>query len=102
MLELVEQHREAIAGLCRKYGVSRLELFGSAARGDFDPAASDLDFLVDFEDRGWRGSSTRYFGLLHDLEDMFGRHVDLVVRKAVENPLFLEVAEQFKEVLYAA
>ena len=101
MVELLQQHRESIADLCRRHGVSRLELFGSAVRGDFDPVTSDLDFLVEFEERGWRGSSARYFGLLHDLEDMFGRHVDLVVHKAVENPLFLELAERFREVLYA-
>jgi uncharacterized protein len=44
----LEQHRERLAELCRRYGVRRLELFGSAARGQFDPATSDLDFLVLF------------------------------------------------------
>ena len=37
MLDLIEQHREQITALCRQYDVKRLELFGSAARGDFDP-----------------------------------------------------------------
>ncbi len=41
--------RQAVAALCRRHGVSRLEGFGSAARGtDFDPAHSDADFLVTF------------------------------------------------------
>lgn len=45
----VLRHREAIAALCRRHGVARLEVFGSAARGeDFDPARSDADFLVEF------------------------------------------------------
>ena len=35
MLPLIEQHRTEIEALCRKYGVKRLDLFGSAARGDF-------------------------------------------------------------------
>lgn len=39
---------EAIAKLCRAHGVSRLVIFGSAVRGDWDPATSDLDFLVEF------------------------------------------------------
>jgi predicted nucleotidyltransferase len=35
--------------LCRRYGVRRLDVFGSAARGaDFDVATSDVDFLVQF------------------------------------------------------
>lgn len=41
----------------------RLELFGSAARGDFDPQAGDLDFFVEFEPAGWKGSFRRFMGL---------------------------------------
>lgn len=49
----IEQHRAAIAELCRRYRVRRLEVFGSAARGDdFDPARSDFDFLAEFEFSG--------------------------------------------------
>ena len=36
MIELIGQHREQIAEICRRHQVRRLELFGSAARGDFD------------------------------------------------------------------
>jgi predicted nucleotidyltransferase len=43
----LDAKREALTALCRRFGVARLELFGSAARGtDFAPASSDLDFLV--------------------------------------------------------
>ena len=94
--------RPAVIALCRRFAVRRLELFGSAARGDFDPATSDADFLVEFEDRGWEGSSDRYFGLLFGLEDLLGRKVDLVERSAVRNPHFLAVAEQHRELIYDA
>lgn len=47
--EIVEQNLPAIAELCRRFGVRRLDLFGSAAMGRFDPQRSDLDFLVEFE-----------------------------------------------------
>lgn len=94
--------RPAIAALCRQHGVRRLEIFGSAARGDFDPVTSDVDFLVEFEDRGWEGSSDRYFGLLFGLEDLLGRKVDLVERSAVRNPHFLPVAERHRELIYDA
>jgi predicted nucleotidyltransferase len=102
MLPLIEQHRLQIEALCQKYGVRRLELFGSAARADFDPTHSDLDFLVEFEDRELKGSSNLYFGLLHGLEDLLHRRIDLVERSAVENRHFLEVAQQHRELLYAA
>ncbi len=47
MIALIEDNREAIAELCRQFGVRRLAVFGSAAKGTFDPATSDVDFLVD-------------------------------------------------------
>ena len=94
--------RERIAEFCRTRGIRRLSLFGSVLRDDFDPGRSDLDFLVEFEDLGWKGASSRYFGLLHGLEDLLGRRIDLVERKAVRNPLFLQVASRKLDVLYAA
>ncbi|HEY8667986.1 MAG TPA: nucleotidyltransferase domain-containing protein [Tepidisphaeraceae bacterium] len=102
MLALIERHRPQIEELCRRFGVKRLELFGSAMRGDFDAARSDLDFLVEFSPLGWKGSSDRYFGLLHGLEDLFGRNVDLVEILAAKNPHFVEVASRHRQVLYAA
>jgi uncharacterized protein len=102
MIPLIEQHRPQIEELCRKYHVTRLELFGSAARGDFDPETSDFDFFVEFEDLGWQGSSKRYFGVLHGLEDLLGRKIDLVEPVVVKNPYFWQVANQHRERIYAA
>jgi predicted nucleotidyltransferase len=102
MIDLIEKHRPQIDSLCRRFKVRRLELFGSATRDDFDPATSDLDFFVEFEDLGWNGASDRYFGLLHGLEDLFHRNIDLVEPSAVRNPLFREVATRRRELLYAA
>jgi predicted nucleotidyltransferase len=102
MLQLIEEHREEIAALCRRYEVKRLELFGSAARGDFDPAKSDLDFFVEFLSEDWHGAADRWFGLQESLEALLGKHVDLVSVKAAKNPYFLEVANQHRVQLYAA
>ena len=42
----IADKREELMDLCRLHGVTRLEVFGSAARGaDFDPKSSDADFL---------------------------------------------------------
>jgi len=102
MLESIAKNRASIDSLCRQHRVVRLELFGSAARGDFDTATSDMDFFVDFEDLGWMGSSDRYFGLLHGLEDLLGRRIDLVERSAVTNSIFLNVADRHCDLIYAA
>jgi uncharacterized protein len=73
-----------LAALCRRYGVSRLEVFGSAARGtDFDPARSDVDFLVTFAP-AQRNDLAAFADFRQALETLLGRPVDLVDREAVE------------------
>lgn len=48
MIDVIDKHREPIAALCERFGVRRLEAFGCAASGSFDPERGDLDFLLDF------------------------------------------------------
>jgi len=79
-----------------------LELFGSAAVGTFDPATSDLDFLVQYEPSSPRELADRYFGLLFALEDLFGCHVDLVGRSAVRIPYFLRAIDSSRVLVDAA
>jgi len=102
MLDRLEKHRPEIQALCERFGVRRLELFGSAARGEFNPQSSDLDFFVDFNDAGFEDPSDQYFGLLHGLEDLLGAKIDLVERSAVRSKLFLEIADRIRDLLYAA
>lgn len=85
MLPLIESKKAEIAALCRQHHVRRLDVFGSAARGDFDPNRSDIDFLVEF-DRSEPAAMTldTFLGLKESLEALFGRPVDLVDRQAVE------------------
>ena len=102
MLAVIEQNRTRIEALCQEYQVARLKLFGSAARGDFDPSRSDLDFFVEFKDPGWKESFKRFMGLKLDLETLFDRSVDLVEPKAVVNPYFAAVANRYRAPIYAA
>ena len=79
----VAEKREKLMDLCRRYGVTRLDVFGSAARGiDFDAATSDVDFLVQFEPHG--DELARFLDLKDALEALLERPVDLVDRKAIE------------------
>jgi predicted nucleotidyltransferase len=76
--------RPNLAALCRRYGVDRLEVFGSAARGrDFDAARSDIDFLVTFGPNV-RNDLSNFDDFKQALETLLGRRVDLVDREAVE------------------
>jgi hypothetical protein len=46
MIGLLETNRKAIAAICQKYGVKKLDVFGSAATGAFDHATRELIFDV--------------------------------------------------------
>lgn len=102
MIPDIQQRRTELEVLCRRLGVRRLEVFGSAATDEFRQQTSDLDFLVEFESPTGPGYADRYFGLLEALEALFGRPVDLVVASAVRNPYFREAIDKSKVLLYAA
>lgn len=101
MIELLEKHRDKIALLCGAQGVKRLEVFGSAASGDFDPAKSDIDFFFEF-DANPDSLSERYFRLMEGLESLLGCPIDLVSSRDAKNPFFLRVANRHRVTLYAA
>jgi predicted nucleotidyltransferase len=101
MLPLIESKRAEIAELCRRHHVRRLEVFGSAARAeDFDPARSDMDFLVEFDPAARVGLFDTYFPFKEALETLLGRPVDLVEDGAVENPYLRASIERSREPVY--
>ncbi len=102
MIALIEQHRPEVAVLCSRFGVLSLEVFGSAADGVFDPAHSDIDFLVEFNQDDTGGLFHRYFGLQETLEQLFARKIDLVTASALSNPYFLATVNQSRQSVYAS
>lgn len=102
MEPLSREQLQQVRVACRRRGVRRLELFGSASRGTFDPARSDLDFLVEFEDLPEGERADAYFGLLEDLEAVLRRPVDLIMPQAIRNEYFRRSIEADRELLYAA
>lgn len=98
----IAQHRSGISAICQRYRISRLEVFGSAARAeDFDPEHSDADFLVEFAPDVQPGLDT-FFGAKSALEALLGRGVDLVESGAVHNPYVLASINRNREAIYAA
>ncbi|MFW6174910.1 MAG: nucleotidyltransferase family protein [Chloroflexota bacterium] len=102
MHPLVEAWREEIAEVCRRYHVRRLDVFGSATSERFDPAASDVDFIVEFDPDRSLDALRQYFGLKESMEALFGIPVDLVISGAVTNPYLRASMERSRETLYAA
>jgi uncharacterized protein len=99
---MLDAYRDRLTTLCRAYGVRRLEVFGSVARGKERAVESDVDFLVDFGEQPVAGAFKRYMGLKADLEALLGRPVDLVEPKAVVNPYFRKAIDRDRRELYAA
>ena len=86
ILEILHKNRSEI----RKYGVKKLILFGSYARGE-QKETSDIDFLVEFEEG--RGLFRDYGNLLIFLENIFNKKIDLVKTHLVRDflkPYILE------------
>lgn len=100
MHPLIGAHADELSALCRRHAVRRLELFGSAATDR--EAIGDLDFLVEFEELNSNAYADAYFGLLEDLERLFGRPVDLVMASAVTNPYFLEDIARDRTLVYGS
>jgi len=89
VLDILEKNRETIRG----FGVRSIGLFGSCARGE-EGEASDLDFLVELNDRTFDA----YMGLKEFLEGLFGCRVDLVLENTIKPRLRESI---MKEVVHA-
>jgi predicted nucleotidyltransferase len=102
MNRLIEEKRRELELICSNRKVQQIELFGSATGPTFDPASSDLDFLVTFDDLPVRSYADAYFGLLEDLQRLFQRDVDLVIESSIQNPYFRQSIDATRTLVYAA
>ena len=93
-------HHEEIEQLCRTFGVERLEVFGSAADGRFDPARSDFDFIVTFGPAAREALSDHYFALADGVEALLGRRVDLLTNQPIRNPYLRRAVDASRRDLY--
>lgn len=98
MIDLITSNRDEIAALCNKHAVIRLDVFGSAANGAFQSETSDLDFIVDLGDYDAHVGD-RFLDLADDLEQLFGRHVDLITERSIINPYFRRSVDASRETI---
>ena len=102
MNRVVQEKIKDMADLCKKRGVRRLALFGSAATDSFDRSSSDLDMIVEFEPMSPVQHAENYFGLMEDLQQLFEVPVDLIELAPIRNPFFRKAVAETQEVLYEA
>lgn len=99
VIALVSGSTGAIANLCREFGIKKLDVFGSAATGAFNPETSDIDFIVDFGEYD-RGTAWRYFDFADALEELLGQQVELITEEEIKNPYFRAMVEEQRVNVY--
>jgi len=91
---------EALAAICERYGVKRLDVFGSAAIGRFDPARSDVDLMVEFFPESPPGAFAGFLAMEAELTSLFGRRADVTSPPALENSFFRRSVQPSLRQLY--
>jgi predicted nucleotidyltransferase len=99
MIDLIADKLPELEALCREFGVRKLEVFGSAATGEFDPDTSDIDLLIEFE-KGTALTFAPLFGLQEAAAALFEPDVDVVMNAKFRNPYFQEAVDESRELLY--
>jgi uncharacterized protein len=100
MIPEIDQQRENLARLCRRYRVRQLQAFGSAVTGAFVPASSDLDFIAEFADTQSADYADRYLDFAEALEKLFNRRVDVLTKRSIRNKYFRAEVERTARVIY--
>jgi len=99
---LAPRQLDAITAACRRHQVLRMHVFGSVLRTDYQPGASDIDLLVEFQPLDPASLYKTYFALLNELRHSLASKVDLVMADAVNNPFIRQTIDATKQEIYAA
>jgi len=95
VLSLIREHQDQI----RAFGVRRLGLFGSFARGQQDEN-SDIDLLVEFDLD--KKTFDAFIHLAFFLEDLFGRRVELVTPESLSPYIAPRIMDEVEYVTFGA
>lgn len=98
-MNIDEPKIEEIKLLCRQNKVKSLFAFGSVTRQDFNDL-SDIDMVVDFDEKDPVKYTDLYFNLKSKLEQILKRQVDLLEERAIRNRLFRQQLESTKVRIY--
>ena len=98
-MKISEKHINRIHQLCREYKVKTLSAFGSVVREDFTEN-SDIDLVVDFEEKDPFLYFDLYYQLKEKLESLFERQVDLIEERGIKNRFFKKELEETKILIY--
>ena len=92
-MDLREKIKTNVSELCDEFGITKLAIFGSVARGE-ESSESDIDFFAEFELATPETMPDRYFGFIEAASRMFGRTVQVVTPRMLRNPHFIKAIER--------
>jgi len=98
-MKLIENNKEKLIELCENHRVKQLYVFGSILTDRFI-ASSDIDILVQFSPIELDLYFDNYMDFKEKLEDLFERQIDLVENQAIKNPIFRQVVDREKLLVY--
>jgi predicted nucleotidyltransferase len=93
-------YRNRLSLFCEKWNVKELAVFGSFLKGDSHPD-SDVDILISF-DRNTHPDLFDLVAMQDELQEIFGRDVDLVEKEGLRNPIRRAAILNNCQVIYAA
>lgn len=98
-MDLIERNINELTILCKQHKVKELYIFGSILTDGFNDL-SDVDFLVQFDDIDIVDYFDNYMDFKENLENLFGRQIDLLENQAIRNPIFRKVLDRDKRLVY--
>ncbi len=98
-MKLIEQHKQKLNQLCIEHHVKQLYLFGSILTEKFN-AESDIDMLIQFSTLDLKDYFDNYMDFKEKVELLFNRPVDLVENQAIKNPIFRNIVDREKRLIY--
>ena len=98
-MNLLDKNIDAISGLCDKYHVDSLYVFGSILTNKFNDE-SDIDLLVTFRPMKLKHYADNYFDFKFSLEDLLQRDTDLLEEKVIKNPFLRKSIDNTKQLVY--
>ncbi|MFO8052735.1 MAG: nucleotidyltransferase domain-containing protein [Candidatus Omnitrophota bacterium] len=96
----INNYKSKIKEICDKLHIKKLALFGSATTDEFGPK-SDIDIIVEFDRQKNKNLFNTYFILKEELEKLFQRPVDIVVKNSIKNPYLKQTINSTRKTVYA-
>ena len=98
-MNIIEKNRIKLIDLCKRHKVRELYIFGSVLTDKFNDS-SDIDLLVQFENVDILKYFDNYMDFKENLENLLERPVDLLENQAIRNPVFRNVVDRNKKLIY--